>query len=87
MKLLRIFTTLFFGFILISCDSGDEKKLPSIFIESIQVEEGNETNYLEAILTLTNSVDFDLSVDIRTVDGTAIKGEDYTDLYLSLIHI
>ena len=81
MKLLRIFTTLFFGFILISCDSGDEKKLPSIFIESIQVEEGNETNYLEAILTLTNSVDFDLSVDIRTVDGTAIKGQDYTDLY------
>ena len=81
MKLLRIFTTLFFGFILNSCDSGDEKKLPSIFIESIQVEEGNETNYLEAILTLTNSVDFDLSVDIRTVDGTAIKGQDYTDLY------
>ena len=81
MKLLRIFTTLFFGFIINSCDSGDEKKLPSIFIESIQVEEGNETNYLEAILTLTNSVDFDLSVDIRTVDGTAIKGQDYTDLY------
>ena len=81
MKFLRIFTTLSIGFILNSCDSGDEKKLPSIFIESIQVEEGNETNYLEAILTLTNSVDFDLSVDIRTVDGTAIKGQDYTDLY------
>ena len=81
MKFLRIFTTLSIGFILNSCDSGDEKKLPSIFIESIQVEEGNEINYLEAILTLTNSVDFDLSVDIRTVDGTAIKGQDYTDLY------
>ena len=81
MKFLRIFTTLSIGFILNSCDSGDEKKLPSIFIESIQVEEGNETNYLEVILTLTNSVDFDLSVDIRTVDGTAIKGQDYTDLY------
>ena len=80
MKFLRIFTTLSIGFILNSCDSDDEK-FPSIFIESIQVEEGNETNYLEVILTLTNSVDFDLSVDIRTVDGTAIKGQDYTDLY------
>ena len=85
MKFLRIFTTLSIGFILNSCDSGDEKKLPSIFIESIQVEEGNETNYLEAILTLTNSVDYDLSVDVRTVDGTAIKGQDYTDLYEVII--
>ena len=73
MKLLRMFTALFFGFILNSCDSGDEKKLPSIFIESIQVEEGNETNYLEAILTLTNSVDFDLSVDCLLYTSDAAR--------------
>jgi len=85
MKLLWIFTTLFFGFIINSCDSGDERKLPSVLIESIQVEEGNTTNYLEVLLTLTNSVDYDLSVDVRTVDGTAIKGKDYTDLYEIII--
>ena len=80
MKFLRIFTILSIVFILNSCNSDDEKKLPSIFVESIQVEEGNTTNYLEEMLTLTNSVDYDLSVDVRTVDGTAIKGKDYTDL-------
>ena len=80
MKFLRIFTILSIVFILNSCNSDDEKKLPSIFVESIQVEEGNTTNYLEETLTLTNSVDYDLSVDVRTVDGTAIKGKDYTDL-------
>jgi len=80
MKFLRIFIILSIVFILNSCNSDDEKKLPSIFIESIQVEEGNTTNYLEVMLTLTNSVDYDLSVDVRTVDGTAIKGKDYTDL-------
>ena len=85
MKFLRMFTILSIVFILNSCNSDDEKKLPSIFIESIQVEEGNTTNYLEVMLTLTNSVDYDLSVDVRTVDGTAIKGEDYTDLYEVII--
>jgi beta-glucanase (GH16 family) len=80
-----MFTILSIVFILNSCNSDDEKKLPSIFIESIQVEEGNTTNYLEVMLTLTNSVDYDLSVDVRTVDGTAIKGEDYTDLYEVII--
>jgi len=85
MRFLRMFTILSIVFILNSCNSDDEKKLPSIFIESIQVEEGNTTNYLEVMLTLTNSVDYDLSVDVRTVDGTAIKGEDYTDLYEVII--
>ena len=85
MKLPRIFTALYILFILNSCNSNDEKKLPSVFIESIQVEEGNTTNYLEVMLTLTNSVDYDLSVDVRTVNGTAIKGEDYTDLYEVII--
>ena len=80
-----MFTILSIVFILNSCNSDDEKKLPSIFIESIQVEEGNTTNYLEVMLTLTNSVDYDLSVDVRTVDGTAIKGKDYTDLYEVII--
>ena len=85
MKFLRMFTILSIVFILNSCNSDDEKKLPSIFVESIQVEEGNTTNYLEVMLTLTNSVDYDLSVDVRTVDGTAIKGKDYTDLYEVII--
>ena len=85
MKFLRIFIILSIVFILNSCNSDDEKKLPSISIESIQVEEGNTTNYLEVMLTLTNSVDYDLSVDVRTVDGTAIKGKDYTDLYEVII--
>jgi beta-glucanase (GH16 family) len=85
MKFLRIFTTLSIVFILNSCNSDDEVRLPSISIESIQVEEGNTTNYLEVMLSLTNSVDYDLSVDVQTVDGTAIKGEDYTDLYEVII--
>jgi len=85
MKYLKIFTIFSLFSILNSCDSDDEKKLPSISIESIQVEEGNTTNYLEVMLTLTNSVDYDLSVDVRTIDGTAIKGKDYTDLYEVII--
>ena len=85
MKYPKIFTIISLFSILNSCNSNDEKKLPSIFIESIQVEEGNTTNYLEVMLTLTNSVDYDLSVDVRTVDGTAIKGKDYTDLYEVII--
>jgi hypothetical protein len=85
MKFLRTFTILSIVFILNSCNSDDEKKLPSISIESIQIEEGNTTNYLEVMLALTNSVDYDLSVDVRTVDGTAIKGKDYTDLYEVII--
>ena len=85
MKFLRTFTILSIVFILNSCNSDDEKKLPSIFVESIQVEEGNTTNYLEETLTLTNSVDYDLSVDVRTVNGTAIKEKDYTDLYEVII--
>ena len=85
MKFLRIFIILSTVFVLNSCNSDDEKKLPSISIESIQIEEGNTTNYLEVMLALTNSVDYDLSVDVRTVDGTAIKGKDYTDLYEVII--
>ena len=85
MKFLRIFTILSIVFIVNSCNSDGEKKLPSILIESIQVEEGNTTNYLEVMLTLTNSVDYDLSVDVRTIDGTAIKGKDYADLYEVII--
>ena len=84
MKFLRIFPILSIVFILNSCNSDDEK-FPSIFIESIQVDEGNTTNYLEVMLTLTNSADHDLSVDVRTVNGTAIKGKDYTDLYEVII--
>ena len=84
MKFLRIFPILSIVFILNSCNSDDEK-FPSIFIESIQVDEGNTTNYLEVMLTLTNSADHDLSVDVRTVNGTAIKGKDYTDLYEIII--
>ena len=84
MKFLRIFPILSIVFILNSCNSDDEK-FPSVFIESIQVDEGNTTNYLEVILTLTNSVDYDLSVDVRTVNGTAIKEKDYTDLYEVII--
>ena len=84
MKFLRIFPILSIVFILNSCNSDDEK-FPSIFIESIQVDEGNTTNYLEVMLTLTNSADHDLSVDVRTVNGTAINEKDYTDLYEIII--
>ena len=84
MKFLRIFPILSIVFILNSCNSDDEN-FPSIFIESIQVDEGNTTNYLEVMLTLTNSADHDLSVDVRTVNGTAIKEKDYTDLYEIII--
>ena len=85
MKYLKIFTILSIIFILNSCGSDDENKLPSISIESIQVEEGNTTNNLEVMLTLTKAVDFDVSLEARTIDGTAIKGEDYTDLHEVII--
>ncbi|SVD03832.1 uncharacterized protein METZ01_LOCUS356686, partial [marine metagenome] len=43
MKYPKIFTILLIITILNSCNSDDEKKLPSISIESIQVDEGNTT--------------------------------------------
>ena len=76
MKIFWILTVLF---IMNACNSDDDI-VPSVSIESIQIEEGNTINNLEIALTLSNAVDYDLSVDVRTVDGTAIKGLDYTEL-------
>ena len=77
MKIFWILTVLF---IMNACNSDDDDIVPSVSIESIQIEEGNTINNLEIALTLSNAVDYDLSVDVRTVDGTAIKGLDYTEL-------
>ena len=77
MKIFWILTVLF---IMNACNSDDDDIVPSVSIESIQIEEGNTINNLEIALTLSNTVDYDLSVDVRTVDGTAIKGLDYTEL-------
>lgn len=77
MKIFWILTVLF---IMNACNSDDDNIVPSVSIESIQIEEGNTINNLEIALTLSNAVDYDLSVDVRTVDGTAIKGLDYTEL-------
>ena len=77
MKIFWILTVLF---IMNACNSDDDNIVPSVSIESIQIEEGNTINNLEIALTLSNTVDYDLSVDVRTVDGTAIKGLDYTEL-------
>ena len=68
MKIFWILTVLF---IMNACNSDDDI-VPSVSIESIQIEEGNTINNLEIALTLSNTVDYDLSVDVRTVDGTAI---------------
>ena len=76
MKIFWILTVLF---IMNACNSDDDI-VPSVSIESIQIEEGNTINNLEIALTLSNTVDYDLSVDVRTIDGTAIKGLDYTEL-------
>ena len=77
MKIFWILTVLF---IMNACNSDDDDIVPSVSIESIQIEEGNTINNLEIALTLSNTVDYDLSVDVRTIDGTAIKGLDYTEL-------
>ena len=85
MKFLRILTALFIISIFNGCNSDDDDKIPSVSIESIQVEEGNTINNLEIELTLTNSADYDLSVDVRTVDGTAVKEKDYNTFYEVII--
>ena len=85
MKFLRILTALFIIIIFNGCNSDDDDKIPSVSIESIQVEEGNTINNLEIELTLTNSADYDLSVDVRTVDGTAVKEKDYNTFYEVII--
>ena len=81
MKFLNTLTILSIFFILNACNSEDNGIVPSVSIESIQVEEGHTINNLEITLSLTNTADYDLSVDVRTVEGTAMKDQDYTDLY------
>ena len=81
MEFLRIFTTLSIVLTFFSCNNENKDNLPSVSIASVEVLEGNTNNDLEITLILTNAVDYDLSVDVRTVDGTAMKDKDYTDLY------
>jgi beta-glucanase (GH16 family) len=81
MKFLRIFTTLSIVLTFFSCNNENKDNLPSVSIANVEVLEGNTNNHLEITLILTNAVDYDLSVDVRTVDGTAMKDKDYTDLY------
>ena len=85
MKFLNTLTILSIFFILNACNSEDNGIVPSVSIESIQVEEGHTINNLEITLSLTNTADYDLSVDVRTVEGTAMKDQDYTDLYKVVI--
>ena len=81
MEFLRKFliTSLIVAFF--SCNNDSTDSVPSVSIESLQIEEGNANNNLEITLTLSNAVDYDLSVDVRTVDGTAVKDKDYIDVY------
>ena len=81
MEFLRIFTTLSIVLTFFSCNNENKDNLPSVSIASVEILEGNSNNNLEITLILTNAVDYDLSVDVRTVDGTAMKDKDYTDLY------
>jgi len=81
MEILRKFLIASIVFPFFSCNNDTKDSPPSVYIESVQVEEGNTNNNLEITLTLSNAVDYDLSVDVRTVDGTAMKDKDYTDLY------
>ena len=85
MKFFNTLTILSIFFILNACNSEDNDIVPSVSIESIQVEEGHTINNLEITLSLTNTADYDVSVDVRTVDGTAMKDQDYTDLYKVVI--
>ena len=85
MKFFNTLTILSILFIFNACNSEDNDIVPSVSIESIQVEEGHTINNLEITLSLTNTADYDVSVDVRTVDGTAMKDQDYTDLYKVVI--
>jgi len=85
MVFLRIFITLFIVFTFFSCNNEDKDAQPSVSLASVEVLEGNTNNDLEITLSLTNVVDYDLSVDVRTVDGTAKKDQDYTELYEVII--
>ncbi|MFL3026674.1 MAG: family 16 glycosylhydrolase [Candidatus Neomarinimicrobiota bacterium] len=79
MAFLRISFILTTVFSFFSCNNDNMDSVPAVSIENIQVEEGSTNNNLEITLTLTNAVDYDLSVDARTADGTAVKGNDYTN--------
>ncbi|MEC9273077.1 MAG: Calx-beta domain-containing protein, partial [Candidatus Neomarinimicrobiota bacterium] len=85
MVFLRIFITLFIVFPFFSCNNEDKDIQPSVSLASVEVLEGNTNNDLEITLSLTNVVGYDLSVDVRTVDGTAKKDQDYTELYKVII--
>ena len=85
MVFLRKIICLFIVFTFFSCDNGDKDTQPSVSLASVEVIEGNTNNNLEITLSLTNVVDYDLSVDVRTVDGTAKKDQDYKELYKVII--
>jgi len=85
MVFLRKTISLFIVFAFFSCNNEDKDTQPSVSFESVEVIEGSTNNDLEITLSLTNVVDYDLSVDVRTVDGTAKKDQDYIELYEVII--
>ena len=85
MVFLRKTISIFIVFTFFSCNNEDKDTHPSVSFESVEVIEGSTNNDLEITLSLTNVVDYDLSVDVRTVDGTAKKDQDYIELYEVII--
>ncbi|NNE26147.1 MAG: family 16 glycosylhydrolase [Saprospiraceae bacterium] len=75
--------TLFFVLILLSCSSEGEdpmpmdNTLPVFSMESITVDEGNQDKSIFVSLRLSKSWTKPVSVVLKSVDGTAVAGEDF----------
>ncbi|MBT8230684.1 MAG: family 16 glycosylhydrolase [Bacteroidia bacterium] len=80
---MRILTALLLFNVLFSCSSDGEEPMvienvPPVFsMESITVEEGNQDKSVFVSLRLNKTWDKTVSATLKTVDGTAVAGEDF----------
>lgn len=81
MKLSALF--IFCAFLCFGCGSDDGKTVDvvdaALTVDDFTVEEGDDESnaFVRVILTFTGDLTSEISATVRTVDGTAIAGEDY----------
>jgi large repetitive protein len=56
----------------------DDDPNPRVSINDVAVNEGDDTNQATFTLTLSNTSGSDITVNMETVDNTALAGSDYT---------
>jgi len=76
---------LFFAILFVACSSEEEptpmdNQPPLFSMESIIVDEGNQDKSIFLSMTLSKAWDSPVTLTLKTVDGTAVAGEDFVGI-------